>query len=84
MRDMQVTLKMSGLIARLVPGSAEGTAMTLPDGATLSGLMARIGLPGDETYLIIVNDSTVTRDRYGTFLLSDGDSISIVPPLRGG
>lgn len=84
MPKMQVTLKMSGLIARHVPGSAEGTSVPLPDGATLSGLMARIGLPGDETYLVIVNESTVARDRYGTFVLSDGDRVSIVPPLRGG
>jgi len=81
---MQVTLKMSGLIARQVPGSADGTTISLLNGTTVSGLMTRLGLPGDETFLVIVNDSTVPRDRHGTFELSDGDRISIVPPLRGG
>lgn len=81
---MEVTLKLSGLIARHVPDSAKGTKMTLLDGTTVSGLMTRLGLPGDETYLVIVNDSTVGKERYGTFVLSDGDRISIVPPLRGG
>jgi len=81
---MEVTLKMSGLAARYVPGSAQGTKITLLEGTKISGLMARLGLPGDETYLVIVNDSTVARDRHGTFVLSDGDRVSIVPPLKGG
>lgn len=81
---MDVTLKMSGLIARKVPRSAEGIAITLLDGMTVSGLMARLGLNGNEPYLVIVNDSTVSKDSYGTFILSDGDRITIVPPLRGG
>ena len=81
---MEVTLKMSGLIARYVPGSADGTKMNLLEGTTISGLMARLGLSGDETYLVIVNDSTVSKDRHKTHVLSDGDRISIVPPLRGG
>lgn len=81
---MEVTLKMSGLMARYVPGSAAGTKMHLLDGTTISGLMARLGLPGDETYLVIVNDSTVAKDRHRTHVLSDGDRVSIVPPLKGG
>lgn len=81
---MEVTLKMSGLIARYVPGSAEGTKMRLLDGTTISGMMVRLGLPGDETYLVIVNDSTVAKNRYAAHVLADGDRVSIVPPLKGG
>jgi thiamine biosynthesis protein ThiS len=81
---MKVTVKMSGLIAKFVPGSAEGVEVTLLDGSTLSSLMIRLGLPGDETYLIIVNDSTVPKDKRTTHKLSDGDRIAIVPPLKGG
>lgn len=84
MTTMEVTLKMSGLIARYVPGSAEGTTMSLLEGTTISGLMARLGLPGDESYLVIVNDSTVPKERIKTHVLADGDRISIVPPLKGG
>lgn len=81
---MNVTVKMSGMIARMVPGSAEGIAVKLLDGATVGSLMTRLGLPGNESYLIIVNDSTVSKDRRGTHKLSDGDRIAIVPPLKGG
>lgn len=81
---MKVTVKMSGMIARIVPGSADGIEVKLLDGATVSSLMARLGLPGNETYLIIINDSTVPKDRRATHKLSDGDRIAIVPPLKGG
>lgn len=81
---MNVTVKMSGMIAKMVPGSAEGIPVRLLDGATVGSLMTRLGLPGNETYLIIVNDSTVSKDRRGTHKLSDGDRIAIVPPLKGG
>lgn len=81
---MEVKLKMSGLAARRVPGSAAGTHVDLPEGTTASGLMARIGLPGDAAYLVIVNDETVAEERRHMFVLSDGDRVSIVSPLKGG
>jgi thiamine biosynthesis protein ThiS len=81
---MKVTVKMSGLMAKLVPGSASGTEIDLLEGSTISSLMTRLGLPGNETYLVIVNDSTVSRDKRTTFKLSEGDRIAIVPPLKGG
>jgi len=81
---LKVTVKMSGLMAKLVPGSASGAEVDLLDGSTVSSLMTRLGLPVNETYLVIVNDSTVPRDKRTTFKLSDGDRIAIVPPLKGG
>lgn len=81
---MNVTVKMSGLIAKLVPGSADGVEVNLLDGSTLGSLMTRLGLPGNENYLVIVNDSTVPKDRRAEHQLSDGDRIAIVPPLKGG
>lgn len=81
---MKVIVKMSGLIAKYVPGSAEGVEVNLLQGASLSSLMTRLGLPGNENYLIIVNDATVPKDRRLTYKLSEGDRIAIVPPLKGG
>lgn len=81
---MKVTVKMSGLIAKFVPGSSEGVEVNLLDGSTIGSLMVRLGLPGNENYLVIVNDSTVPKDRRAKLKLSDGDKVSIVPPLKGG
>lgn len=81
---MKVTVKMSGLIAKFVPGSGDGVEVSLVDGATVTTVMTRLGLPGNETYLVIVNDSTVPKDKRATHKLSDGDRVAIVPPLKGG
>ena len=81
---MKVTVKMSGLIAKLVPGSADGMDIDLLEGATISSLMTRLGLPGNETYLVIVNDLTVPKDKRAGYKLSGGDRVAIVPPLKGG
>ncbi len=81
---MKITVKMSGLIAQFVPGSADGVEMSLIDGATVNSLMTRLGLPGEDAYLVIVNDSTVPKAKRSNHKLSDGDRIAIVPPLKGG
>lgn len=83
---MKVTVKTSGLITGHLAGSdrTDGVEMPLPDGSTVGGLLARIGLSGDSSYLVIVNGSTVPKDRRNKLILHDGDRISIVPPLKGG
>ncbi len=81
---MIVTVKMSGLIAKLVPGSADGVEIDLADESTVSGLMTKLGLPSSENYLVIANDTTIPKDKRSGHKLSNGDRIAIVPPLKGG
>jgi len=81
---MNITVKMSGLIARHLPGSEAGVNMDIETGSTVDDLMTRIGLPASENYLVIVNDSTVPKAQRARHELSDSDRISIVPPLKGG
>lgn len=83
---MKIRLKMSGLIARYLPAdSANGQAtVELPDDMSVAGLMSRLGLPEEERFLVIVNDSTVPQDMRASRTLDDGDRVSIVPPLKGG
>jgi thiamine biosynthesis protein ThiS len=81
---MNVTVKMSGLIAKLVPGSADGVEIDLAEGSTISSLMTKLSLPGNENYLVIANDTTVPKDKRADHKLSNGDRVAIVPPLKGG
>jgi len=83
---MKVMVKASGLMAGYLPDSDrdDGVELQLPDGTTVGGLTDRIGLPGDKTCLVVVNDVAVPLKRRTGHVLHDGDSISIVPPLKGG
>ena len=64
--------------------SADGIEVDIPNKATVKDLMTKLGLPGSETYLVIVNDGTVPKAKRAEHNLSDGDRVAIVPPLKGG
>lgn len=83
---MIIALKMSGLLTRYLPADAkDGRAdIELPEGTTVAGLLRQLGIPGEGSYLIVVNDSTIPRDKRDGHVLSAGDAVAIVPPLRGG
>jgi len=81
---VKITVKMSGLIAKLLPGSTDGIEVDLEDGTTVTGLMDQLNLPSDGTYLVIANDTTVPKGKRPEHKLSDGDRVAIVPPLKGG
>lgn len=83
---MKITVRTSGLLDRYLPQGAEGGTAVLeaPDGATVADIMARLGMPGDDKYLVIANDTTVREAERGAHVLADGDTLAIVPPLKGG
>lgn len=83
---MKVTVKLAGLITGHLPAGSSGNQaeIEIAEGATVSALMAQLGLPGEGSYLVIVDDETVPKARRGTHSLTDGASVAIVPPLKGG
>lgn len=83
---MKVTVRLAGMITGHLPEGSTGdrAEIELAEGATVSALMARLGIPEEGTYLVIVDDVTVPRAVRGTYGLVDGASVAIVPPLKGG
>ncbi len=83
---MKITVKTSGLLDRYLPeGAAGGSAeLEIPDGTSVADVMARLGMPGDDKYLVIANGATVREAERAAHVLADGDTLAIVPPLKGG
>jgi len=83
---MKITLRMTGLAARYLPPGSTGslTDMVIPDGTTVGALMRQLGLPGEDSYLVIVSDVAVPLAKRPSHRLVEGDMIAIVPPLKGG
>ncbi|MEE8445447.1 MAG: MoaD/ThiS family protein [Alphaproteobacteria bacterium] len=83
---MKITVRTSGLLDRYLPqGAQDGTAaIEIAEGATVADVMARLGMPGDGKYLVIANDATVREAERAAHVLADGDTLAIVPPLKGG
>jgi molybdopterin converting factor small subunit len=63
------------------PGAREGAVrLALPAGATVADLLRWLRIPNELPCLLLVNG----RDVEATARLSDGDVVSVLPPLAGG
>jgi sulfur carrier protein len=60
-----------------------GELREVPDGATVSGLLAHLGVKAQRV-AVEVNEAVVTKDRYEQHRLAQGDSIEIVAFVGGG
>jgi molybdopterin converting factor small subunit len=61
--------------------AARVLAMELPEGATLAGLLAQLGLPvGNSEILLVVNGRTADAGQG----LAEGDEVHLIPALSGG
>lgn len=60
-----------------------GEAREVPEGTTLSGLLAQLKLES-ERVAVEVNAQVVRRARHATHLLATGDQVEIVTFVGGG
>lgn len=83
---MRITFKTaSGMVKYLPPGSTGSRAeITVADGATPRDVMVQLGIPPDGTYLVTHNGSAVTIAMRDRTILSENDTLAVMPPLRGG
>ena len=83
---MRITFKTaSGMVKYLPAGSRGGSAeITVADGATPSDVMTQLGIPPDGTYLVTRNGMAVRTAERDSTSLAEGDTLAIMPPLRGG
>ena len=82
---MRVQVKVTGILEdQLPPGTGNPTVLDVGDGATPLDVVRRLRLPAGDRYLIAVNGDVVPQGEQGTRAMSENDSLSIMPPLKGG
>jgi len=83
---MKINFKTGGLLSDILPaGSSDDQAvLDMTEGATIVDVMARLGLPEEDFYLVILNDVVCPKTTRSTQVLNDGDELGIFPPLKGG
>ena len=83
---MQITVKTGGLLYKHLPDSRTGNraSVDVPEDTTAASLLGELGMPSDQTYLVIVNGELVPEQQRAATSLADGDKVSINPPLKGG
>ena len=83
---MRITFKTaSGMVKYLPSGSTGNSAeITVAHGATPRDVMTQLGIPPDGTYLVTHNGAAVRIAARDTVTLTEGDTLAIMPPLKGG
>lgn len=75
---MPVTLKCYATLARRQPPDAAN--LLVAPGETVRSLMQRLGIPGDQVAIVMLNGKSVEPDA----VLADGDRLGLFPAVGGG
>lgn len=83
---MKITVSTGGLLDEYLPPGSEGDTAELEigEGATLRDVLDKLGIPPNENYLLSVNGEVVARSERDRHALAEHDSLTILPPLKGG
>ncbi len=79
---MRVSVKLIATYRSLLPPGTEGNTVEIEvsPGTTVGEVLARFGVPLDETSVIALNGVTVDKDTP----LSEGDQVSAFSAIAGG
>jgi sulfur carrier protein ThiS len=83
---MRIAVKTGGLLGKYLPagGARNSAELEVPEGATASDVIARLGMPPEGGYLVIHNGVAVPKAARAACRLAADDELAIMPPLKGG
>jgi molybdopterin converting factor small subunit len=83
-----IRVKMFHHLVKYLPAQSEGGSVMVPleHGATLQELLTWMGIPDEEAKIVLINGQSqgVCTTIKMNPMLSDGDTVSIFPPVAGG
>jgi sulfur carrier protein ThiS len=77
---MKITVELRGYLDQYAPSENPTFPYEIPDGATVRDVLARLQIPDDLASAAIVGGEASDTER----ALSEGDRLTVVPPLAGG
>ena len=72
------------LVGRLKEYRDSQDPLEVSDGATITDVLAVIGIPEDEAGMVAVNGTSVSRKDRSSRVLEGGDSMTVLAPVHGG
>jgi thiamine biosynthesis protein ThiS len=72
------------LIGRLTEFERSDGAVTFAHRASIIEVLSELGIPHDQVGPVSLNDSIVSKERWGATALSEGDQLTVMPPIKGG
>jgi molybdopterin converting factor small subunit len=79
---MKIEIALYASLSRYLPPSAQNRKAVIDvcDGATAGEVLQQLGIPQDHPNILLLNGKQAT----GGTALTDGDTLSVFPPLAGG
>jgi sulfur carrier protein ThiS len=83
---VSLKVKFGGPLVRFKPENAIGNTAIVDNvkGLTLIKLLEELRIPKEQRLLTILNGAVIPADAYPLTLLSDGDDLSLMPPIQAG
>ena len=83
---MQISVTLFGGLRHYLPAGSGFNKCTIEvdDGSSLETLLAKIPIPADKPYMVIVNDEKVSSDRIAEITVHGDDEVVLLPPIKGG
>ena len=78
---MRISVELIAVRSSLV---GNGGALDVEDGSTVAQVLERLALPGGQSYMTIVNGTSIGPDARAGAALSEGDAVTVFPPIKGG
>ncbi len=72
------------LVGRLKEYRDSQDPLEVSDGATITDVLAVIGIPEDEAGMVAINGTSVSRKDRPSRVLEGGDSMTVLAPVHGG
>jgi len=77
---MKVQVQLFAHLVKYAPEGRDSFSIDLQQGASVGELISNIGIPPEESRIIIVNGRHSKEDKK----LNEGDEIAIMTPVEGG
>ncbi len=86
LEGIKINLIAGGAMSGYLPDDFDSTSkqFSCADQASVQDVLDTLSVPPSQPLMVIVNDAMVTRPDFISTLLSDGDTLSLMPPITAG
>ncbi len=83
---MHIKLKVGGQLRHYLPPGSSGsqTDLETADDATAIDVMNQLGLPAEDSYLVMLNGIVLPTAKRAETALQPNDELGLFPPLKSG
>ncbi len=81
-----VHVKLGGAMVQYAPPDQPGSrhVLELDQETSVQDVLDKLHVPAEQPLMVILNDAMVARTEYATTVLTQGDALSLMPPIKAG